>query len=252
MSPRRLLLGLMLLFWAAALLVFVTGMNQALFLALRAPFLAWGSGLWSTFTVLGDALVAPLCLVPFLKRRPQLAFEGLIAAILATIETHGMKPLLAVPRPPAVLSIEVMGPSFYAGSLPSGHTITAFTLVGVLILSASLNRPWAILGGMVFAGLVGLSRIVVGVHWPIDVLVGAGLGLLAAVLTRTLIETFQWETLALESYRPLCGLIGLIAALDLFVHDSGYTEGLWVQQWIAFMTLAWLILDVWMAKRNSR
>lgn len=63
-------------------------------------------------------------------------------------------------------------------SLPSGHTAGAFVLLGVVALLYPfwlvLLLPWAL--------AVGLSRILLGVHFPGDVCAGAVLGL-ASVLT---------------------------------------------------------------------
>lgn len=59
------------------------------------------------------------------------------------------------------------------GSLPSGHAATS--AAGAFILAYLLGR-----GGLVLALLavaIGFSRVYVGVHYPLDVLAGALLGL---------------------------------------------------------------------------
>ena len=57
-------------------------------------------------------------------------------------------------------------------SFPSGHTSGAFLLAtGVLIV---VGGPGAVL--YVWAGCVGLSRVVLGVHFPGDILAGAVMG----------------------------------------------------------------------------
>lgn len=79
---------------------------------------------------------------------------------------------------------------FYS-SFPSGHTATAFALaVWVFLLAYSTRyRLWGY-GALLLAGLIGLSRIYRGVHYPSDVLAGALIGVLwgamAHLLTRRL------------------------------------------------------------------
>ncbi len=64
-------------------------------------------------------------------------------------------------------------PMDYAhASFPSGHATTAFALAALLAL---LYPRWAA-GFLALAALIGLSRVVLGAHFPSDVLAGAALG----------------------------------------------------------------------------
>lgn len=65
-------------------------------------------------------------------------------------------------------------------SFPSGHTMTAFGLYGVLALLAGRRRPAVSLACAGAAVLVGVSRIFLVQHFLTDVVAGALLGLLAA------------------------------------------------------------------------
>jgi undecaprenyl-diphosphatase len=72
-------------------------------------------------------------------------------------------PLIAVPHSP---------------SFPSGHAATSFACATVL----SVLVPRAAPAFYVLAAAIGYSRLYVGVHWPLDVVVGAALGVVTALL----------------------------------------------------------------------
>jgi len=61
-------------------------------------------------------------------------------------------------------------------SFPSGHTGAAFLLAIVLSAAVPAITPWV----FIWAFLVGLSRVYLGVHYPGDVLAGMALGILSA------------------------------------------------------------------------
>jgi undecaprenyl-diphosphatase len=68
-------------------------------------------------------------------------------------------------------------------SFPSGHTLHAviFTLV------ATHYYPMLSLGLIPFTILIGLSRPILGLHYPSDVLVGALIGILISVISFSII-----------------------------------------------------------------
>ena len=79
------------------------------------------------------------------------------------------------PRPYEVIADAVLRQQPAHGtSFPSSHT--AVTLAVVIALVPFLARPLAA-AGIAYAGLVGWSRVYLGVHYPLDVLAGAGIGM---------------------------------------------------------------------------
>jgi undecaprenyl-diphosphatase len=69
---------------------------------------------------------------------------------------------------------------YWGSSFPSGHTlaVAAFATAGVVCAERLRPRLHVLAGWSagVWIALVGLSRLVLGVHWPTDVLVAACIG----------------------------------------------------------------------------
>jgi membrane-associated phospholipid phosphatase len=163
-------------------IVVATGSNRALFHALNGISHATGAAPWPYITILGDTAVAIALFLPFAMRRIDVLWALALSALLATLFVHGIKPLMSMPRPPAVLAadaITIIGPAHRGNAFPSGHTTTIFVAAGLVWLHVRPLSVRAIV--LAVAVLVGLSRAVVGVHWPTDILAGAAGGWLCAI-----------------------------------------------------------------------
>lgn len=157
-------------------------------------FNAWRVEPYNTFfrwaTYLGEApLWVLVALILLYKRRPYGLALGAALLFLAPFVAI-VKHLLAVPRPNTwmdlynlqslvvkVPEVQLMGGY---NSLPSGHTMVAFTLFSLvtLMLPARYQRVGFLFA--VLAMLAGISRIFLVQHFLTDVLLGAGLGLVVS------------------------------------------------------------------------
>jgi undecaprenyl-diphosphatase len=127
-----------------------------------------------------------------LYRRRMGAAVYLVAARLVELGVEtAAKHLISRPRP--VLSHPVGHASSF--SFPSGHAAgTAVLCASLLVLALPGCRrraPWTAPAGVALAGVaiaaVATSRVLLGVHFPSDVLGGALLGIACALLLRPLL-----------------------------------------------------------------
>lgn len=105
-----------------------------------------------------------------------IAFSGLVLSGV-------LKKMLIERERPSNFSFAHPQETFYYNSFPSGHTTTTFAVAFMLLFVTwdTPHRRWG-RGAMVWACLVGFSRIYRGVHWPTDVLGGVFAGLVSACL----------------------------------------------------------------------
>ena len=71
-------------------------------------------------------------------------------------------------------------------SFPSGHAASSMIFYLTLALALAPEGPWrrfAAAGAILLSLLIGLSRVMLGVHWPSDVVGGWSFGMLWVLLT---------------------------------------------------------------------
>lgn len=226
------------------------GGNRAVFLVLNGIGPATSDTLWANVTVLGDTAVAAALCLPLWRRRPDLVWALTIAGLLATAWVHGLKPLLEVARPPAVLgtAVHVIGPAYLAHSFPSGHATTSFAIGGLLALGLGSRSAFAL--ALATALIVAISRAVVGVHWPLDLLGGAFGGWLAAMAGLALARRFDGPV-RMQWAQWLLGLVLAACAVALVAgHDGGYPQARWLLRAIGLIALVAAGVALWRG-RNS-
>lgn len=219
-----------------AALMALSGSNRELFLFINRVSLYTGADLWANLTVLGDGLVAAVLLLPLLRRYPELVWAALLGAILSALWVHGLKIWFASPRPPSVFPadiIHVIGKAHYYNAFPSGHTTTAAWLAATIALYwRRLDLTIALLAAAV---LIGISRIAVGVHWPLDVLAGVFGGWLAALGGHWWAQA--WPRGNDKRVQIFLAVLLTLCALALPFHDTGYPQARPLQVVIAIAAL---------------
>ncbi|NBO15997.1 MAG: phosphatase PAP2 family protein, partial [Betaproteobacteria bacterium] len=157
---------------------------------------SWGRQtpeLWACLTQLGDTSVVFALLAPVLCRHPRIYLAWLAAVPVGGAVSFVLKRGLDWPRPPDVMALDqlnVVGLVLNGRSFPSGHAITAVAVAMMVALHLPVPHAWrrpVQLGLLSLALGVLLSRLAVGAHWPTDVLAGAGVGLLSAVVAATVL-----------------------------------------------------------------
>jgi membrane-associated phospholipid phosphatase len=148
-------------------------------LELRSPGLTL---VFRAFTSLGDGpfLMAAIPLAYWLWRKDAVARVTLVLLLSAVLNDH-LKNIFVVPRPFMAPGSTVEALIKASGwSMPSGHAQSAAVLWGSL--AWEIRRRWAFAAAACIASMVALSRVYLGVHYPVDVLVGAAIGLATVVV----------------------------------------------------------------------
>jgi membrane-associated phospholipid phosphatase len=148
-----------------------------------------GGTLADAIASLGDplpmlAMLAVACAVGLLRGRPRAVLAAVLVVVGANLTTQLLKALLAHPR----VKLAIGGDPFEPNTFPSGHTTAAASIAVAYAFVAPARLRSAVMAlGAGFALAVGCSVVVVGWHYPSDVL-GAylvvacwGFGVLAAM-----------------------------------------------------------------------
>lgn len=178
------------------LLLFISSIligKQSLFLLLNFDgglLLDYFFKYWSH---LGDGIMwIPIIIFVYLKKRKYFKFViGIISISIVLTQslkwikyTNQIRPYYAIEQKNLIHIVKSVEPK-QKHSFPSGHTSTAFTIA--LIISLVFDNALLIIIFLIYAILVGYSRIYLAQHFPLDV---SG-GIVIAVLSTSIIYLFK-------------------------------------------------------------
>ena len=173
--------------WLAMLLGGGGGSDRAIYEALYAGHEPLLRAIAHAFTLLGDPtllIAASLLALLWLwrMRRGRLGLALLAVTLTGRALSEAQKYWIARARPNIEPHLVVVKTS----SFPSGHATSSmiFYLTLALVLTAGIrwNRP-AAAAAILLSLAIGTSRVMLGVHWPSDVIGGWAFGLLWVLLT---------------------------------------------------------------------
>jgi undecaprenyl-diphosphatase len=150
---------------------------------------AWMAEVGRDVTALGGVAVlglATLAVAGFLLLDRKFAAMGFVLAAVASglAVSSLLKACFARPRPDVVPHLSLV----YSSSFPSGHSMMSaivYLTLGTLLARMAVRRPlkvYFLTLAVILTGLVGCSRVYMGVHYPTDVLAGWTAGLVWATL----------------------------------------------------------------------
>ena len=198
-SKLKLSLFFLPLFFLSAIVLFLYSQNAlsvAKYIAVQKDCFYFINSKYSQFpntiynlTQMGDALIFLSLLSILIMYVPKLWESLLSASLISAIFSNVLKNLFAVPRPAATFdnkSFAIIGQTLSGhNSLPSGHSITIFTVLTVLLFAfmpKKLNDKivWSIF--IISTGLIlAFSRVGVGAHYPLDVITGSSIGFISGL-----------------------------------------------------------------------
>jgi membrane-associated phospholipid phosphatase len=184
-------------------------------------------------------------------------FSAVLSIPLGGILSVLLKYLFNAPRPSqwsGATDITILGPVLTGNSFPSGHTITAFAAAFAIIMTIEyknkIKQRFITLSIFIFASFIGLSRVMVGAHWPYDVVAGACVGWIGGVSGLILagqLEIF-WQKVIIQQITLI--LLWLVSFYNLF-REFEYSQGV-ATVWISFsLSTLGVLVFFWSLKKKN-
>jgi membrane-associated phospholipid phosphatase len=214
-------------------------------------------GLQFNLTQLGDALILFPLLSIFIIYAPKIWGVLISSALFSVVVSYLLKIGFAVPRPAAMFdndSFVIIGETLVGStSLPSGHSITTFTVITLLLFAwmpkaLKFKIIWSLF--MLVLGLViVLSRVGVGAHYPLDVLIGSILGYSSTLICIVLHNKVNWwGWMADKKYYPIFMLLLTICIFAIVKEIWAHNLVIFYCSLLAISTTLLLMLKIYVKK----
>ncbi|MFK8275112.1 phosphatase PAP2 family protein [Capnocytophaga cynodegmi] len=169
-------------------------------------------------TQIGDAFIGMSLLSILIIYTPKMWEVLLSASLVSLVFSKTFKEIFDIPRPATIFdndSFNIIGETLVGySSLPSGHSITTFTLLTVCMFAfAPKKRTYRYLWFvcLVLLGLlIAFTRVGVGAHHPFDVIIGSTFGFISGLLGIFITRKYKmWTWIANKKFYPIFILIFL-------------------------------------------
>lgn len=216
------------------------------------------SSLQYNLTQFGHALIFLSFLGIFIVYAPKM-WEALISASLVSfILSYLLKEIFAVPRPAAVYdynSFIIIGKTLSSrtSSLPSGHAITVFTILTVLLFSfmpRDLKHKISWIFLIIIIGLIlAFTRVGIGAHYPLDVVVGCIIGYISGLAGIFISRKYKiWNWFNNKKYYPVFILWFLICCVALINKINNENLAIFYFAFASTIVSLYKIIDTYVKK----
>lgn len=202
-------------------------------------------------TELGNVLISFSILSIILIYTPKIWEALFTASIISLAFSRIPKEILDVPRPATIFDnsdFTIIGETAVGySSCPSGHSISIFTTLIVILLAiipiykSLANRILIQLFFITIGLFFAFSRVAVGAHHPLDVILGSSIGYISAVIGVVLNEKYPiWRWISNPKYYPILILLLIICFILIVIK---ITEK---QLFIYYLSLICLIISLYL------